>query len=66
MPADTWAGIERHETKGLRGSRAYHFPRIDIERVTKPRHLVGHADIYSPKVFSRSFAASATRAEVTL
>src|ERR1044071_2887247 len=49
MTADAWPGIKRHETERLRRRRANHFPRVDVERVTEPRHLICHADVDGAK-----------------
>src|SRR3989442_9165796 len=56
MAANAGARIERHEPKRLRRRRANHFPSVDVQRITKPGHLVRHADVYGsekvlPKVF---------------
>src|SRR5262245_59810223 len=49
MAANSRTRIERHEAERLGGSCANHFPRIDIQRITKPRHFVGHPDVYRAK-----------------
>src|SRR5688572_32356489 len=49
VTADSRTGIESHESERFRGRGANHFPRVDVERVAKPGHLVGHADVHRAK-----------------
>ncbi len=45
VTADSRPRIKSHEPERLGRGRANHFPRVDVERVAKPRHLIRHPDV---------------------
>src|SRR2546423_619002 len=49
MAAYPRSRVERHESKRLGCGRANHFPGVDIQRVTKARHFIRHANVHRPK-----------------
>src|SRR2546427_6970204 len=55
MAANAGARIERHEPERLRRRRANNFPSVYIQRITKPGHLVRHADVYGSKSVLQKF-----------
>ena len=55
MAANAGARIERYEPKRLRRRRANHFPSVDVQRITKPGHLVRHGDVHRAKGVFQKF-----------
>src|SRR5438034_4988552 len=49
MTADSRSRIEGHKAERLGSGGADDLPGVDVERVTKPGHLVRHADVYGTK-----------------
>src|SRR6185436_12169238 len=49
MAANSRAGIKRHEPERLGRGGPNHFPGVDVQRITQPRHLVCHADVHCAK-----------------
>src|SRR5215813_12800589 len=46
VAANSGTRIKRHEAERLRSRGANHLPSVDVERIAKARHLIGHPDVY--------------------
>src|SRR5438093_12411557 len=57
MTADARYGIKRHEAERLGRGGANHFPGVDVQRITKPRHFVRHADVDGAKSVLEQFGS---------
>src|SRR5262245_13253549 len=46
VTANSGTGIKRHEAERFGSRGANHLPGVDVERIAKARHLIGHPDVY--------------------